>query len=247
VSRVVDLTVAALRTRGDAQLHHYAETLRMACAAFPPPFGMSWYGEKYREVAVDRDWFVTSLLANAVKEAEGARDLWRLASRTGDPTIADKIRLHARDESRHARLYVAMLDVAFREVLPDEIRPTLRRLSPAYDSHEGPTVADAWPFASVLDAVIQINLGEIRTRIHQLLMTPVIMEYCPAERQRKLTRILGALMHDETRHVQYTAELIDDAMAHGHVDFVRGTTLARLDEFNRLTLMQAGETSFTGS
>jgi hypothetical protein len=78
-------------------------------------------------------------------------------------------------------------------------------------------------------------------------MTPVIMEYCPAERQRKLTRILGALMHDETRHVQYTAELIDDAMAHGHVDFVRGTTLARLDEFNRLTLMQAGETSFTGS
>jgi hypothetical protein len=208
---------------------------------------MSWYGEKYRDLAMDRDWFVTSLIANAVKEAEGARDLWRLAGRTAERVVADKIRMHADDESRHARLYVAMLEVVFREVLPDEVRPVLRAISSQRNSRERPTVTDIMPASSVLDAVIQMNLGEIRTRIHQLLMTPLIIEYCPPERQRKLIGILSALMRDETRHIDYTAKLIQDAIARGDADFVRGRMLARLSEFNRLTLIQVGAGSFAGS
>jgi hypothetical protein len=247
VALVVDLTVAALRNRGGPPFDRYADCLRMACAACPPPFGMAWYGDKYRDLALDRDWLATSLVANAAKEAEGARDLWRLAGATDDPVVAHRIRLHAIDESRHARLYVAMLEVAFREVVPEEVRAVLRTFAPRYKDPERPTFTDVLARKSVLDAVIQMNLGEIRTRIHQLLLTPVITEYCPAERRGALMGILRALMLDETRHIEYTAELIEDAMARGEEEFVRRTMAARLDEFNQLTLIQVGEASFTGS
>ena len=247
MSTIVELTVTALRDLGGPPFDRYTECVRATFAAFPPPFGMAWYGEKYRDLAVDRDWLAISLVANAVKEAEGARDLWRLAGHTGDPVVADRIRLHAVDESRHARLYVTMLDIAFREVLPDEVRPTLYVVSPRYNTRERPAVADILPAKSVLDAVIQMNLGEIRTRIHQLLLTPVITEYCPAERYGALKGILRALMRDETRHIQYTAELIEEAMARGEADFVGRTMSARLNEFNQLTLTQVGEACFTGS
>jgi hypothetical protein len=247
VSTIVELTVAALRDLGGSPSHRYMECLCAACAAFPPPFGMAWYGEKYRNLAVNRDWFATSLVVNAVKEAEGARDLWRLAGRTGDPAVAERIRLHAIDESRHARLYVAMLDIAFREALPEDVRPALYGLSPRYNARQRPPVTDILPAWSVLDALIQINLGEIRTRIHQLLLTPVITEYCPAERYGALKGILRALLRDETRHIEYTAALIEDAIVRGEADFVRQTMAARLDEFNQLTLTQVGEACFSGS
>lgn len=247
MSVVVELTLGALRGPGAPRFDRYAACLRRACAAFPPPFGMAWYGEKYRDLALDQEWVAVTLVANAVKEAEGARDLWRLAGRIGDETVAEKVRLHAVDESRHAQLYVAMLEVAFGAALPVEVRPALRGVSPRYSQHDRPPAADILPERCVMDAIIQMNLGEIRTRIHQLLLTPIITEYCPGERRGTLGRVLRSLMRDETRHIEYTAELIEAAIAEGQVDTVERTLMARLDEFNQLTLSEVGESCFTGS
>jgi hypothetical protein len=97
-----------------------------------------------------------------------------------------------------------------------------------------------------LDELIQMNIGEIRTRIHQLLLRPVIMIHCPPEGRAKLQRILDSLLGDETRHIEYTARLIEKAME-ASAGFVRHTMKQRLDEFNQITLEEVGELSFEGA
>ena len=244
---LVESTLGALREHGAGRVPAYEGAIRIAFDRSPPPFGMAWYGEKYRDLATDPDWLAVSLVANATKEGEGARELWELAGRVDDADVAARLQRHAVDESRHALYYGAMLELAFPDALPAEARPALRALSPRFRVSDQPPAGPALLDRQVIDAVIQINLGEIRTRIHQLLLTPVILAHCPEASRLRLSRILAALLGDESRHVVYTGHLLEGALAHGHRDFVLETMAERLDEFNRLTLRQAGEATFTGS
>jgi hypothetical protein len=116
----------------------------------------------------------------------------------------------------------------------------LRRLSPGYRPLDGPRRAPPLPDARVLDELIQMNLGEIRTRVHQLLLAPVVTALCPARGRRRLRRMLAALLADETRHIGYTAALIERALREGDAARVRQTMARRLAEFNRMTLTQVG-------
>jgi hypothetical protein len=248
MSAVVALTRGAIAERNAGALDGYIESLRAACDGSPPPFGMRWYGERYRSLATDRDWLAASLVANAKKEGEGSRDLWALAGRTEHRAVAEQIRRHAIDESRHVLLYLSILELVFPEAVSADARPVLREeLSPGY------TVRDPCPTASlatpceVLDCVVQINLGEIRTRINQLLLTPVITAWCPVGRRRTLSGLLASLMRDETRHIRYTADLIDQAITEADGDFVRAVMAQRLDEFNHITLREVGARNYIGS
>lgn len=240
MSVVVSLTLNALRARGSGPLKGYARSLGAACASFPPPFGMAWYGKRFRDLVIDPNWLALALVGNAEKEGEGSRLLWRLAGRTADPDVADQIRWHAIDESRHARMYIAMLETAFPGAIPDELRPSLKAFSPGYGLRDRPPVLPPAPAERVLDELIQMNLGEIRTRIHQLLLGPVIRVYCPPARRRRLARILDSLMDDETRHIEYTARLIERAIARGDGEFVYRTMARRLNQFNKITLAEVG-------
>jgi len=222
----------------------YAASLRAACDAYPPPFGMAWYGEKYREAASNPDWLAMSLVANAAKEGEGAQKLWGLAGRTANYEVAEQIRMHAVDEARHARLYIAMLETAFPDTISEEIRPALLALSPGYSPRDQPPVSPPAADNRVLDELIQMNIGEIRTRIHQLLLRPVLTAYCPPDRRGKLARILDSLLEDETRHIEYTARLIERSIGRGLGEFVHRTMAKRLDEFNQITLGEVGESTY---
>jgi len=240
-------TINALRERGTEALPHYEAALRAACEAYPPPFGQAWYGEKYRQFASDPSWLASSLIANAEKEGEGSRKLWELVSRTSDPTIAESIRKHAIDESRHALLYVAMCELVFPGALEGDVKSYADGLSPRYSPRQYPSPAEKSSPEVVLDELIQMNIGEIRTRIHQLLMRPVITAYCPLDSQGRLKKILDSLLDDETKHIQYTARLIEDAAVfHGYSDIVLSTARQRLKDFNELTLLEVGEARFVG-
>jgi hypothetical protein len=237
---VVPLTLRALARGGAGGLRGYARALRAACAGSPPPFGRFWYGERFRRLARDPDWLARALVDNAAKEGEGARKLWRLAGRTADPLIADQVRQHAVDESRHALIYVAMLETVFPGVVSSRLRATLVRTSPRYRLRDRPPGHAPLPGRRVLDELIQMNLGEIRTRINQALMGPVVRAYCPPAGRRRLARMLRSLMDDETRHVAYTARILEHAIAEGRGDFVRRTMAHRLSQFNRLTEREVG-------
>lgn len=247
VSPVVGLTLRALRARGADSLPAYARALRAACEASPPPFGMAWYGDRYRELATDPGWLARSLIDNAAKEGEGSRKLWRLASRATDPEIAEGVRRHAVDESRHALVYLAMLETAFPGAVPEGARRKLTELSPRYRFKDSPPRRPAASKHRVLDELIQMNIGEIRTRINQLLLAPMIAGFCPRRARRRVSRMLRALMDDETRHIEYTARLIERAIHGGDAAFVRRTMARRLAAFNRITVAEVGEGAYAAT
>ena len=243
---VAALTLEALSAYGTESLLGYAASLRAACGSAPPPFGESWYGDKYRAVSADPHWLAASLVGNAQVEGDGARKLWNLAGRTEDANIAGQIRVHAIDESRHARLYVAMLDLVFPDAVGEELRPAVGALSPGYTIKDRPAEAEHSPIEWVRDEIIQMNLGEIRTRIHQLLLRPVLKAWCPESERPRLHKVLDSLLQDETLHIQYTARLIDQMVQEGAGAFVRQTMVKRLAEFNDITLTEVGAQRFVG-
>lgn len=221
---------------GVAPVPRYAASLRAACRASPPAFGAAWYGRRYRTLASDPGWLATSLVVNAQKEGEGSRKLWRLAARIDDPDASERVRRHAVDESRHALVYLAMLDTVFPGAVGERDRSRLRELSPRYRAGDRPSRLRPAPRRRVLDELIQMNIGEIRTRLNQLLLAPAARRCCPPPGRRRLTRMLAALLQDETRHIAYTASLLERAMVAGEERFVRRTMARRLAEFNRITL-----------
>ncbi len=246
MTAVVDLTLGALRRGREDPFPVYARSLRAACRGVPPVFGAAWYGDRYRTLATDPHWLAESLLVNAAKEGRGSRELWVLAGRASDPMIAEAVRGHALDESRHALMYLAILDLAFPGALGERRRPTFRALSPRYSAREQPPARRPARAREMLDALIQMNLGEIKTRINQLLMMPVVAAYCPPENRGRLARILRALLRDETRHVRYTARLIERAGAAGERAFVSVTMRRRLALLNRITVSEVGRPERVG-
>lgn len=243
MNAAASLTLDAIAGPADT-LTEYSSLLETACAKAPPPYGEHWYGERYRRVACDPDWLAQSLVANAQKEGDGARKLWILAGRAEDPNIAEQVRRHAIDESRHAALYLRMLDITFPDAVDDELRALLGSIPPGYTLNDRPTKLQPEPDEHVYDELVQMNIGEIRTRIHQLLLRPMITLHCPESGRAKLTRILDSILRDETKHIRYTARLLEAAAGSGRRAFIARTMKHRMAEFNDITLQEVGQPAF---
>lgn len=242
---IAELTVTSLRDLGDAPLSGYEAKLTSVCDEHPPAFGAGWYGDRFRKMCLDRHWFIDSLASNTAKEAEGARRIWEMASRTGDPGVVEHLRQHAIDEARHARYYIAMIGLAFPSLVKEETRADLLKFVPEYTEKSHPVRSDiVTPPEAILDELIQMNVGEIRTRVHQLLLRPVITAYCPPENRTRLTKLLDSLLLDETRHVAYTAKLIDRAVADGEGDWVTDIMRLRWPQFNGITMTEMESNTF---
>ena len=235
---VARTTTKALREHGVPELPIYEKALISACNAFPPPFGRKQYGELYRSSAKDADWVALSLVTAAQSEGEGSRHLWDMAASTPDPEIARQMQQHAIDESRHSRGYVTMLGLIFPQAADSDFRKRLENLSPGYTAKSGLAAAAGSPYAyaATVDELIQMNIAEIRTRIYHLLQRPVLLDrYCkPGERPR-LRQMLDWLLIDETRHIAYTARLIERAAQGAGRDLVMDLMCERVKDFNDIT------------
>lgn len=243
---VARFTLAALRASRAWPLPAYAAALRAACRAAPPPFGAPWYADRFRRLAMDPQWIAESLIRNAEVEGEGARKIWVLAARTPDRRIAELVRRHAIDESGHALAYVALTKMLFPDALSSRWWRSLRALSPRYGPADRPRRRRTATMDQVLDEIVQMNLGEIRTRVNQMLMVPVLAAATPAANRPCVMRLMRSLLGDETRHVAYTACVLERACATGAGAFVRETMATRLAEFNALTCRQVGGGVFAG-
>lgn len=243
---VAELTLKALQAHAGHGWSHYRRALITACEKAPPPFGTRRYGDIYREAATDPYWLATSLMANAAREGEGSGQLWDLAACTPDAEVAGQIRQHAIDESRHARAYMAMLDLAFPGAVDEEFHAELLTLSPGYTRQSPLQPHDGSPYAHAvsIDDLIQMNIAEIRTRIHHLLQRPILLGHCPADRRERLGRILDGLLFDETRHIAYTAALIEKSARNGEAETVRRLLPERLSDFNAITTEELGRNVF---
>jgi hypothetical protein len=243
---VAGLTIRALRAHHGDDWPHYQHALIAACKKAPPPFGAKGYGEIYRDAAVDPYWMATSLMTNAQREGEGARQLWDLAACTPDARLARYIRQHAIDESGHARAYIAMLDLAFPHAVDEPFRAQLATLSPGYTRHSPQQPHEDSPYAHpvTLDELIQMNIAEIRTRVHHLLQRPVLLAHCATDRRGRLEQILDVLLADETRHIAYTAALIEESARDGQAESVYRLMQERVSDFNTITIHDLGRNVF---
>jgi hypothetical protein len=230
-------TLGALDEFGAGDIPHYRHALARACDAHPPPFGTKAYGDIFRAAAFNPEWLARSLVANAEKEGDGARRLWNLAASTSDERVASKVRQQAIDESRHSRLYGVVLDIVYPNAVGPELRPLIRSLSPGFNQQSKPAITVGSPFAHevTLDDLVQLNIAEIRTRIHQQLQGPVLMAHCRSARRDKLPGLLTLLARDELKHIAYTASLIEEFACRGQTKLVVDLMEARLFDFNELT------------
>lgn len=234
---VAEMTLSSLRELGESPLTHYQAALVEACDKLPPPFGRSYYGELYRSIAVNPHWMAFSLITSAEREGDGANRLWSLAASTANPSVSAQVKQHAIDESRHSRWYITLLNLTFPEAVEESLRPHLQAFSPGYSQSKPLKAIEGSPFSHfvTLDDLIQMNIAEIRTRIHHLLQRPAILAHCPTETRAQVTTILDSLLLDETRHVAYTAKLIEQFALNQQEEVVRKLMIERLSDFNDIT------------
>jgi hypothetical protein len=237
VNIAAGLTLETLRVHVGTTWPHYRDALITACQKAPPPFGTKDYSKIYRDVARDPSWMAISLIQNAQGEAEGSEHLWDLAACTPDTRLAARVKAHAIDESRHAKAYVAMLDLCFSGVVDNELHAKLISLSPGYTQRSPLEPHEGSPYASAitLDDLIQMNIAEIRTLVHHLLQRPMLLGHCAAERQRRLARLHDKLRLDEIRHIAYTAALIEEFADRGEAGTVKRLMQERMSDFNAIT------------
>ncbi|MGC5699419.1 hypothetical protein J4P02_04350 [Pseudomonas sp. NFXW11] len=237
MSDIAGSTLYALREQGVPVLPYYDELLQHACRQCSPLFGQRVYADIYHEAAADPQWLAISLITNAEREGDGATRLWSLAACTPDADQAGQIRQHAIDESHHSRAYIQLLDMAFPGAVDEKLHAELLSLSPGYSRQQAPqaTPGSAFAHAITLDDLIQMNIAEIRTRVHHLLQRPILLQFCPAYSRPQLARILDRLLYDETRHIAYTARLIEGFCGSGEAAEARKLLLERMDDFDAIT------------
>jgi hypothetical protein len=217
MNNVSELAIDYLQRYNCPVSEDYKTVLREACNINPPPHGKAWYGKLYRQFARDPEWFASSLIVNATEEGEGSRGVWQFAKQIEDRQFAELVRSHSIDESRHSKMFVALLDIIFPTKIEADYRAELQALSPEYYHHKHPSIepvsADKMmDEQQVMDEIIQINLLEIRALILQLLLRPVLQAYATPENLPRVTRMSDLLIYDETKHIEYSAYCIGKYM-----------------------------------
>ena len=242
MNNVSELTLHYLKSHGTPAPPTYSEFLGEACEAHPPPHGMAWYGGMYRQLARKAEWFANSLIINADKEGYGARQLWKFSVRMEDEALAEAVRRHSMDESRHSSMFVGILDRIFPSALEAPFRARLKEMSPGYTPRTHPPTTptspkEILPSHRVMQELIQGNFTEIRALILQLLLRPMMQAYAAPEQRQQLLRVSDRLIHDETKHIEYSARFIEQ-YAQAHREWVRATMLDMMKSVNDLSLAE---------
>lgn len=221
----------------DADCPAYVDALDHALLHEPPPFGEAIYAETYREASANAQWLAISLITNAEREGDGATRLWSMAACADDAEERQLLKQHAVDESRHARLYLALFDLAFPGAAPAEFRKELDQLSPGFVMSAPLFVVEGSPYARppTLDDFMQMNIAEIRTTIHHVFQRAALAAHVPADSWPRVNGILDSLFGDELKHVAYTARLIEEEAPSVDREALHRLFQRRLHDFNQIT------------
>jgi hypothetical protein len=224
----------------------YLRALGTALDDEPPPFGTQAYADAYRTASSDGQWLAISLMTNAEREGDGAKRLWSLAACARSEEERQLLKGHAIDESRHAQIYLALLDLTFPGAVNAAFRGELAQLSPGYARSQQPVAVDGSPYARApsIDDYVQMNIAEIRTTIHHIMQRSAISAHCPPDNLARGIRMQSSLLHDELRHVSYTALLIDRKA--GHTAEFATLFRKRMRDFNQITNDELRQARFDG-
>jgi hypothetical protein len=246
-ARVATIARVALAQRHPGlDLRLYFSALEEAIEAEPPPFGTKAYSDLYRGASSDARWMAISLITNAEREGDGAKRLWSLSACSSNRENQQLLKTHAVDESRHALIYLALLDLAFPGSTEPSFRLELQKLSPHYSMQMDLFAVEGSPYAKepTIDDFLQMNIAEIRTTIHHLMQRVALAEHSPIENQSQIARILDSLLRDELNHVAYTAVLIDRIARNLTASGIFALFCKRFRDFNQITNEELGDLVF---
>jgi hypothetical protein len=225
---------------------NYFSALDRALEDEPPPFGTKMYSDLYRSASSDARWMAVSLMTNAEREGDGAKRLWSLSACSSNKEEQQLLKAHAVDESRHALFYLALLDLAFPGITEPSFRLELQKLSPRYSMRMELFAVDGSPYAKEpsIDDFIQMNIAEIRTTIHHLMQRSALAVHSSVENRDDIKMILDVLLHDELRHVAYTAGLIERLAQSATPPDLLSLFRKRFRDFNEITNEELGNRAF---
>jgi hypothetical protein len=239
MNHLAELTFSYLQRYGCSITEDYKKLLKAATSVHLPPYGMAWYGNKYREQARDVDWFANSLILNSYEEGNGSRQVWELSQKTANQDFAQLIRNHSIDESRHSKMFAILVDILFPTSIEIETRRQVKAFSPGYSSSNHPSI-QAKSLVNVLseklmmDQLIMVNLLEIRALVLQLLLRPVLQAYAKPAELEKVTRMSDQFIYDETQHIAYSAHCICEYYQCGDQDWLKEQMIERQETVNNL-------------
>lgn len=230
----------------EVECSRYFTALDQAMRDEPPPFGTREYSLIYRSLSVEPRWMAVSLITNAEREGDGSRRLWSLAACSVDENQRALLKRHACDESRHALIYLALLNLAFPGAVSREFNTELRQLSPGFTMRVDLFPVPGSPYAKVptIDDFLQMNIAEIRTAIHHTMQRPMLAGHCPPEHLTKITKLHDALLTDELNHIAYTAMLIEEIGRNADPGRLSALFRKRLHDFNTITTEELGGNVF---
>jgi hypothetical protein len=216
---------------------HYQRALQHALATTRPIFVEPVYVKHFWDLAVrQRGWLQTVIVDSAIAESEGSRRLlryWQLMR--NDEPGAREVLWHARDESRHAGLFINLVELAFPGFLPpeqkEEITSGFHSIPTNPDKAEGKLTEDI-----LYSYVASINMAEIRTLINLHLVAPLFYELSPRNSKDEVREILCSLQRDEIRHIAYTAKLYEQHAEDVGEDVAAEKYEAHLIEFGNQSL-----------
>src|SRR5581483_7890090 len=105
-SEVAQLVTRSIVPYADGPLCLYSDCFTAAVTCNPPVYGSAAFGTLYRQLARDVNWFVTSLITNAEREGFGSKQIWSFSELIDEQSIAEKVRRHSIDESRHSKMFI---------------------------------------------------------------------------------------------------------------------------------------------
>ena len=232
--------LSVVREHVDDDIPHYTHALKAAFADVEPVFTRRRYAEFFWDCATRVPGYVQRvILANGPAEAEGSEKLFDLWKGVDYNRIAeDGVLKHAFDESRHSRLFVRLTEASFPGFLSCEAGARFEATLPDVRKAPLEKSTSSIPTAHLIDHLAQMNIGEIRTRLHMHLFAPIVFGLTPAENRTKARRILEVLVRDEVRHIGYTALLMEAWARDGAADHIARLYASRLRTFNRITVDQ---------
>jgi hypothetical protein len=231
----------AVRSRYNDDLAAYSDCLSNAFNKSEAIFWNPRYLEFYWHcVTTVPNYIQEVIIANADAESHGSEGLFDLWSKVrGIEEFDAGVKSHFLDEARHARLFLYLTNLAFPDYFDDDA------LSKKKDNLFNPTKFDenTFPTASasleyIVDNLVQMNIGEIRTRAHMYMIGPVLTALAPKENKEKIDGILTGLVFDEVTHIGYTAKIMNALCKSGHEKLVRDLYEQRVRDFNVFTLQQ---------
>lgn len=239
----------------------YFEHLTEALTRFPPPFGAKWYGDLYRELAIDPLWFSASLLKNAVAECDGFNKAAKLAAALQHPQsvrpVADNddhndndadvdtnaaayllVDRHARDEWLHASLFLEIHDGCTEPRYRNrDLEAQIRRYQEECKLARPPTMV-VESVATLVDLMVQINVGEIRALVQVLLLESLLRAHPRAD--SRVLQSIEKIRHDEVFHIAYSAKLVESWGAMLDKETLQAIFEQRVADINRETLKETG-------